>query len=211
MDDEYCSIYYTVESCDLSNNTCEMSYREWYGTGQWDYYYTSEDCGSALRDDEWWEWQQNNTVWFNASRPELYYVWEYWDDYHHGSADIDTDEFHDWFWEEYGEDLGYNDTVSIHEHPLCGNSSWYTTSTDCDYFPAIEYRETCYIQYSYDPCNMSDFTCYMPHYDMNGDWQYADCSNNQLDYEIWSSIRTHPFWHDREHDAYLVYVHEFWD
>jgi len=94
---------------------------------------------------------------------------------------------------------------------LCGVESWYTTSVDCDYFPSIEFRETCYIQTSYNPCNMSDFTCYKPHYDMDGNWQYEDCSDTLLNYDAWNRVRTHYYWHDRSQDQYNVYVHEHWD
>jgi len=58
---------------------------------------------------------------------------------------------------------------------------------------------------------MSDFTCYMPHYDLDGNWLYEDCSETLLDYDSWSALRDHPYWHDRNQDPYNVYVHDYFD
>lgn len=142
----------------------------------------------------------------------MYYIWKNWDDYHHSTGDVNVDIFGDWFYEQYGEELGvdHHYESEVHPNPLCGVEDWHTVTKDCDYF-GIEYRETCYIMYSHDPCNMTNYTCYMPHYDVNGTWQYQECSSEFEDLNRWSELRDHKFWHDTAIDEQNPYIHEFWD
>lgn len=123
----YCQIYYTVESCDLANNTCEM----WYN--DYNYNYNQHDCGEDLKNETWWNMQQNNSVWFNTSQPELYYVWQNWNDYHHGVGDMDehVDDFSDWLWDDVFET---DEDHQLHENPRCGMVDGDTlTSFECSY------------------------------------------------------------------------------
>lgn len=89
-----CYLWYQVESCDLSNYTCTI----YHSDGQ-------KDCGEDLRDDEWWAEHSQDEFWFDDETPEIFAIWNFWDDYHNGDGDIDMDVFGDWFYEEYGEDL----------------------------------------------------------------------------------------------------------
>jgi hypothetical protein len=83
----------------------------------------------------------------------------------------------------------------------------------CENFEFLDgqWSETCYIMYGVDPCNMWDYTCTRPHYDMNGDWQYTDCSEGLTDYNTWMVMRESPAWHNEELNPQLPYIHEFWD
>jgi len=65
--------------------------------------------------------------------------------------------------------------------------------------------------YSNDPCDMSRFTCTMPHFDVNGNWQYDDCGLGMKDYDTWMKLRESTVWHDTEVSDQSPYVHKYWD
>lgn len=94
---------------------------------------------------------------------------------------------------------------------MCGEQDWYVMTIDCDYFWYIEYNETCYINYAHDPCDLANNTCFMPHYDVNGTWQYNNCTEFMQSYEGWSMAREVLMWRDSSIDTQLPYVHEYWD
>lgn len=50
----------------------------------------------------WWETAREKDFWFNKENPESKYIWEYWDDYHYGTLDIDMDMWSAWF---FGDDM----------------------------------------------------------------------------------------------------------
>lgn len=171
------------------------------------------DCGDDLRDEEWWMEHSEDDFWFDDENPEIFAIWSFWDDYHHGDGDIDMDLFGDWFYDEYGDDLMLDDGIELHENPACydGGEDWHVMTIDCDYFDFIEYRDTCYINYAHDPCDLANNTCFMPHYDVEGDWQYDNCTELLSDYEGWSMTREVLMWHDTDIDEQLPYIHEYWD
>lgn len=114
----------------------------------------------------------------------------------------------------YGYDEEHYDDMH-HDNYYCedeANGSYFTTELSCDYFPVIEYTQTCYIMYTHDACDPSDFTCSMPHYDLEGNWQYDDCAEDMMDYDMWVyGLREEPIWHDTTMGHQLPFIHEHWD
>jgi hypothetical protein len=100
--------------------------------------------------------------------------------------------------------------VDRHDNPMCGVEEWISTEVSCDHYN-IEYKDTCYVMYSHNPCNMSDFDCAIPHYDLSGNWQYTDCKAMFTNYSSWMSMRDHWTWHDITLNEQMPYIHENWD
>lgn len=123
---------------------------------------------------EWWDSHKNASVFFDTAQPELYYVWENWEEYHHGTGDVNTDDLSQWLWEDFYGYESEDSKADRHDNPLCGVEPWISTEVSCDHYN-IEYKDTCYVMYSHNPCNMSEFECAIPHYDLDGNWRYDDC------------------------------------
>jgi hypothetical protein len=135
----YCYIYYTVESCDISNFTCNI----WYN--DYNYNYVQHDCGDDLRNETYWTSQQNNSIWFDANRPELFYVWEHWNDYHYGVGEFDdyTEDLGDWFGDFFDSTSDYE----LHANPACMDPPTgedMIVSAECKHFDPTSETDFCF-------------------------------------------------------------------
>jgi hypothetical protein len=119
----------------------------------YDYNYIEHDCGEDLRNETWWNAQQNNSVWFNASTPEMYYIWNNWNDYHYGTGEMDehVDDLSEWLWEDLFET---GDDYHLHENPACGVDDSIYMFFECKEATQVEY-DICWVYFEYDPCNMA--------------------------------------------------------
>lgn len=106
---------------------------------------------------------QNSSIWFNSTKPELYYVWEHWNDYHYGHGDLDehVDDMSDWLWDDL---FDVSSEHQLHENPACGPAAdKVQVSIECDEFAyarsVMDWNEFCYFNYEVDPCNMEYFSC----------------------------------------------------
>lgn len=153
------------------------------------------------------QWNQSNWGW-----NESYYGWN---DTHMNHSGQWNDSIQiDWDSEVKNilGDFGVQDADHMHhENPFCGISDWERVVIDCDYFPTIQYKHTCEVHYNVNPCNMTNFTCTIPHFDVNGTWRVDDCRNNLLNKTEWEHFRGYPVWHDKSISIQLPYIHEHWD
>lgn len=133
----------------------------WYN--DYTYSYNHHDCTEDLKNETWWNSQQNNSIWFNSTDPERYYIWQDWNEYHYSAGTLDehADDFSDWLWDDVFDTTSHE----LHENPACVEtpSDKVQVMIECEEFAyarsVMDWNEICWFIYDVDPCNMDVFSC----------------------------------------------------
>merc|ERR1719454_1695737 len=181
-----------------------MWYMDWYNdTTQY------QDCTDYLYMTEFselgpeWNWLKPEQYTWNSYDPEAYVEsWIYWHGDHH------EDDYNEDYWEEdwwnaeeddhhHCTDYCYDGicylecehgTYQHDEYPDCANGhDWNTWSVDCADIWFINDSTECTISYSYNQCDLADFTCFRWGAYEDGTPLSEDCSET-FNEEIWDKM-----------------------
>lgn len=200
--DQECGISVSYNTCDTTTFTCEM-----YVDGQ------TMNCMEDFADYFFWSQMREEPFWMANEEYSDFFM--FWEEYHFGSNDYDTDDHtDDWGNDDYTDDWGNDDWGNDDDW---GNWDDEPT-TDCQYVDleaqCADFEmfagDQCSIYVSYNTCDDTTFVCEVAEVNEFGERIVNDCTEDFEQAEFWSALSQEEFWFEDANQQYMDF-YMFWN